>query len=314
MSGKIVDINGKKYDSISGLPVAKSDSSPKSMHIKKPTDAKSIHSLAQKSQLLYRRATSKPIGHGVKLARKVGHSMDIARSKSISHFAPHTAAKNIRPTITKRQSDIGPTKHPLIAKIERRPSLLATRPVEPAIAKSPKAIKEEAIAEALKKPAHKPNKKSFLKRHSKFINAFTISMFLLIVIGCLTYFNMPSLSVRIAGTQAGINAKYPEYHPDGYSLSGPVTYSNGEVTMNFHANTGDNKFTIEQSKSSWDSTAVKDMVNKDSKGEFMTTEERGLTIYTYNGNAAWVNGGILYTITGNAKLSPSQIRHIATSL
>ena len=47
---------------------------------------------------------------------------------------------------------------------------------------------------------------------------------------------------------------------------------------------------------------------------YSTAETNGLTIYTFGQNAAWVNGGILYTITGNAPLSADQIQHIATSL
>ena len=125
---------------------------------------------------------------------------------------------------------------------------------------------------------------------------------------------MPSLSVRIASIQAGISATYPEYSPNGYSLNGPVQFSDNEVVINFRANTGNTKFVIKQSKSSWDSSAVKNKVSNDSKGEFITTEEKGLTIYTYNGNASWVNGGILYAITGDAPLSGDQIRRIATSL
>jgi hypothetical protein len=127
---------------------------------------------------------------------------------------------------------------------------------------------------------------------------------------------MPNISVKIASAQAGIKATYPEYHPDGYNMDGSVSYADNQVTINFRANTGNSKFAIKQSKSSWDSSAVKMQINKESNNQTNETKEGGLTIYTYNdnSNAAWVNGGILYTITGDAKLSGEQIRHIATSL
>ena len=38
---------------------------------------------------------------------------------------------------------------------------------------------------------------------------------------------MPTLSVRVAASQAGIDASYPSYRPDGYALNGPVTYGDG---------------------------------------------------------------------------------------
>lgn len=287
------------------------------MKNEKPAHASAMSPLIRKSRTLYQHAIKNPATHGVMLARKAGHNMDIARSKSIAHFAPRPIAINTsqKPASGGRKLDIGPSRHPLAMRVDRMRSIAqqpATK-VEPT--KSLKTVKEEAIAEALQAPAKKqPPKSGFLKRHFKFINIFSISLAVFIVIGCIIYLNMPSISVRVASYQAGIGATFPKYHPDGYSLDGPVSYANDEVTINFRANTGTAKFTIKQTKSSWDSSAVKNKVNKDSKGEFITTQERGLTIYTYNGNAAWVNGGILYTITGNAPLSGDQIRRIATSL
>ena len=40
----------------------------------------------------------------------------------------------------------------------------------------------------------------------------------------------------------------------------------------------------------------------------------GLTIYSGGKEATWVNGGILYQISGDANLSNDQIQKIATSL
>ena len=126
---------------------------------------------------------------------------------------------------------------------------------------------------------------------------------------------MPNLSVRVAAAQAGIDASYPGYHPDGYRLDGAIGYTQGEVNMKFASNSGPQNFTISQKKSSWDSTAVLDNFVKDRAGEnYITYSERGLTIYTYGSSAAWVNNGVLYTIDGNAPLSSDQIRHIATSM
>lgn len=268
--------------------------------------------IVQKSRTFYQHAIKNPAIHSVSLARKVGHSMDIARSKSIAHFTPRSTTIIKNPAReTNKRPNIGPSRHPLAARVDQMRSKSAII----SETKSPTAIKEAAIAEALQTPTKKqPKKQSFLKRNFKFINIFSISFAVLIAAGCLIYLNIPSISVHVAGYQAGINATFPEYHPDGYSLDGPVTYTNGEVTINFRSNTNSTKFVIKETKSSWDSSAVKNRVAKDSNGEFITTQERGLTIYTYNGNAAWVNGGILYTINGNAPLSGDQIRRIATSL
>jgi hypothetical protein len=281
---KTVTINGISYDAATGLPMAKI-----------------------KSQINNAKA---PL-------QKTRRSMDIARSKSISHFAPIHSRKLIKPIPTNRQMDAQTIKHPIIKSVEKTKQQTANLTPKPTIKKSSRQIKEEAIAESLNQTADNNVKdKRKFRKYVNFINIFSVGIVLVFIAGCLTYLYMPSFSVRIASVQAGINASYPQYHPDGYSLNGPILYSDGEVSMTFHANTGDSEFVLKESKSSWDSSAVRDMVNKDSKGEFIVTptEVHGLSIYTYGSNAAWVNGGILYTIKGNIKLSNDQIRRIAASL
>lgn len=312
---KIVTIKGKRYDSVSGMPISRPVTSNRAPDFKKITDANSLHSLTQKSHTLYRRATQKPIAHSANIARKVSRNIDVARSKSIAHFAKNHNSSN-RPSLNTTTA-IASVKHPLIRNIENKRPNIQTKPTtQPAIVSKPlKTIKEEAINEALNKTDHKPKKKmSFFKRRSKFANVSAFLLAILIFGGIIVYHNIPGLSVHIAGAQAGIKATYPSYSPDGFSLNGPVIYSEGNVKISFRANTGNGGFIIEQSKSTWDSTAVKNKVEKDSKGEFLTTEDQGLTIFTYGGNAAWVNAGILYTISGDAHLNRDQIRRIATSL
>jgi hypothetical protein len=298
---KIVTINGKRYDTTTGLPVANPSSTPKT-----------IHSVSQRSRI-----AARPVAKAaVSMPSNAGRKMDISRSRSVTRFAKPTSVTSKKSITPKRQMDIGPVKHPMTVKVEAaRASKKAqiTKPVE----KPAKVIKQEAIAEAMSKIPTKPEKrKNFFRRHSKFINVFSVSAVLIVIGGYLTYLNMPSLSVRVASAQAGINATFPDYHPDGYSLDGPVTYSHSQVSINFHANTGDRSFVIKQSKSPWDSSAVKSEIDKESKGGTNETTESGLRIFYYDNNtkAAWVNGGILYTITGNAPLTSDQIRHLATSL
>lgn len=307
---KIVTINGQRYDSATGMPMASK--------IAKPVTGsnKNIHSINQRVQPKQNPASGQIAKKAQPILRKNGRSMDIARSKSISHFAART--KNIKPsekpTKSIKRMDVGPIKHHIAAKVEKK--LLNSKEQISKLSqiKSLKTIKENSIAEALNKPKVEPEKTSFLRKYHRIINLSAISLVVLLIIGYFTYLNIPSLSVKIASAQAGIGATYPDYHPDGYSLNGPVTYTDGEVIINFKANTGESKYIIKQARSTWDSSAVKNMVNNDSNGEFITTEENGLTIYTYNGNATWVNGGVLYTISSDSHLSGDQIRRIATSL
>lgn len=313
---KTVTINGKVYDAATGLPVAKPIKAIIDSPAKKVSSAQTVHTHPQKSRTLNRRAAPKPTSHpkpaAVRVQQKRGRSMDIAKSSAISHFAP------AKPNRSKSDSASAPNKppvaHPAVAKAHSvsaaRKKQAAARP------KSAQTIKNEAIAEALAKPvaAAKP-KKSFFSRHKRIFSVTGTTVFIIALAAFLVYFTFPSLSVRVAATRAGVNATYPEYRPDGYKLAGPISYGNNQVTIKFAAKTGKTTFSIVQSKSAWDSTAVRDNLVKEKAGnDYITTQERGLTIYTYDGNATWVNGGILYTIEGDAPLSSEQLRQIAVSL
>jgi hypothetical protein len=314
-ANKTVTINGRIYDAVTGLPLEKkvvsvptkaakpaSDSVKRANHV----TASTVHSSAQRSQTLHRRATKKPAAATKR--PQPGRHMDISRSRSISRFAPHPASSSAKKADT---PDIQPKIHPTVVKAVAR-----STPDKEAVAKTSKQIKDAAISAALSAPTPKPIKQKRINwRRSRRFTILTAVFALLILGGILVYVNLPVLSVGFASAQAGIKATYPEYRPDGYSLSQPVTFSDGEVTLVFKSNSSTAGYTIIQTRSSWDSSAVLDNVVRKSAGDnYVTTQEKGLIIYTYDQNAAWVNGGILYEIDSTAPLSGEQIRRIATSL
>lgn len=212
-------------------------------------------------------------------------------------------------------NDIRPaTTHPMMKKAHAR---IQEKSVQqrPAATTPAAVLKKQAIDEAMDKaPKHKAPPMRRAKRAPKLISLASMALSLLLLAGYFTYINLPNISVRVAANQAGVNASYPGYKPDGYRLAG-VNYDKGSVSLEFAANAGPHNFTITQQQTSWDSTAVKENYVKQNWGDDVVPySERGLTIYAHKGNAAWVNGGILYTITGDAPLSTSQVRSIATSL
>ncbi|MDB5179987.1 MAG: hypothetical protein JWN12_619 [Candidatus Saccharibacteria bacterium] len=315
-ANKTVEINGRLYDAVTGLLVDKSTKSkekPVSPAIVKKraaeVAAQSIHTQTQRSQTLNRRAAKKVIPT-VARRPKTGQHMDITRSSKIARFAPHPVAAPENKSVS--TPDIAPKIHPLVARAHARMS----KPIiSAAVSKTSKQIKDEAISKAITTPTVKPAKS---KRGFHWSRRFTIvtAIFAVLIIGAyLTYVNIPSISVGFAASQAGINATYPQYKPDGYHLSQPVTYSDGTVTLKFKSNSDNSQYSVIQTRSSWDSSAVLTNIVKKAAGDnYITTQESGLTIYSYDNNATWVNGGILYTIESNAPLSGEQIRHIATSL
>lgn len=148
------------------------------------------------------------------------------------------------------------------------------------------------------------------------ITTVSISSFVLVVLAAyLTYANIPNLSIKIASANAGISASLPNYQPKGFHLNGPISYSQGQVDVNYRQTGGKEKYTLIQRLSSWDPQALLDnLVMKESKDDYQIHSANGLTIYTYSDKAAWVNGGILHIINGSMPLSSDQVIHIANSI
>ena len=186
-------------------------------------------------------------------------------------------------------------------------------------------LKQQAIAKALhdapshhkQAPEHHAPRppRSRKAQLGRALSVASASLGILVLGGYFTYLYMPNISVRVAAAQTGVDATYPSYRPTGYSLDGPIAYNNSEVKLNFASNAGDQTFAVTQANSHWDSSAVLENYVKPAAGNsYITTRDNGLTIYTYDGKAAWVNNGVFYTIDGSAHLPDEQIRRIATSM
>lgn len=321
-----VTINGTVYDSRTGMPLrTERDQTTPRRH------AGNVHTPLQKSKTLNRKYIArepKPVEQVETPA--ITHTPERKAVHAISkHRAPAPAAPRPRHEAVSRFhkpaqpasahhkviNDMGPVKHPLQAKVEAKQQPVAQRVVKPS-----DVLKKEAIATAIAATPAKHTKKSVKPERKtakvqRFAGLASASLAVLILGAYLTYLNMPAISTRVAAAQAGINATYPGYQPSGYSLSGPVAYELGDVTMKFAANGSSQSYTLSQSRSEWDSSAVlSNYITPQAGDNYSETTTSGLTIYRYGTSAAWVNGGILYTISGNAPLSNDQIQRIATSL
>lgn len=338
-------INGKVYDAITGLPVAAPGKSPSIAHTAKltvdpviapaevkaivrarsPHHAASAHRTTRRSATLRRdvlkKPASQPQSSSIRRKAQTGH---IAKSEHISHFAAHPQPLQHGTALSSlKRMDISPTK-PVTSAIVTRTHAKVEKPVtaqQPTL--SSRALKEQLIAERLAsvetprghKPVSHPKRRSLFARQPGVASLITASFAVMVLGGYLTYLNMPGLSVRVAAAQADVAATFPDYHPDGYRFTGPVAFAPGQVAINFEANGGTTGYTVTEQKSSWDSQAVYDnIVAKTGDKNYVTNSQQGLTIYTFSGEAAWVNKGILYTVSGDAPLSNEQLLRIASSL
>lgn len=194
---------------------------------------------------------------------------------------------------------------------------------QPQVHMSAQEMKERAISDALQKVAsmdkterhqQQEQKKSFFKRRG-FVMAASLAAISVCLLGYLVYLNLPDLSVRVAAMQSGIENAYPSYVPTSYRLQGLVKEENGTITMNF-VKDDNNKFTLIEKKSSWDSNAVLTNFVQDRWGsDYAIAKGQGLIVYISGSNAVWVNGGVLYEIQNDSgSLSTDDLHDIAISL
>ncbi len=316
MRGKnTIFINGRHYDTLTGLPVELDEKMPSSVKTSAIADnqaeihrqpVKHQHAKKQRSKTLKREFVKKPTPLTTNVAKEKSVT-SVTKSEKITKFAPH-------PTATKHVDEIKkPIEQPTVV------TAIHQKSAEKSIAAKPKTAKElkdyliEAQMAAATPNTQKP-KKTRAKARFKASSLMAASLAVMVFGGYLSYINMPNLSVRVAAAQAGVHAEYPNYTPTGYTFDGPVAYGDGQVRLNFAANGGNLQYSIIQQKSQWDSQALLDNYVASKTKDYSINDAGGLTIYTYGTNAAWVNRGVLYTIDGDAPLRTDQVIRIAQSM
>lgn len=309
---QIVTINGVRYDALSGVRLSNTSPQAKPRAATKALAAKSMHKKTAHSKTLSRKHVSIPIKKSNATPSTPRRSPMVRKFADINPSSSGRSQNNPHSPVKKKSQtppDIPPVNHP----IQPQPHSVTTPPVQ----KTASQIKQREIERALSTPTTPKldKEQSFLAKYRRIIGLSSVGVAVLALAGYFAYANLPNLAVQVASMQAGINASYPTYQPSGYGMRTPVKSSDGQVSMEYTADTGPQTYTVTQVKSSWDSSALlQNYVKGASSGSYTTYNESGLTIYTYGTNAAWVSGGILYTIKGNAPLSSDQIRKIATSM
>ena len=194
------------------------------------------------------------------------------------------------------------------------------RPTENPVKIPAKELKEQEIKKAVNTAAKMPT--SPKRRERKVFGDFGLTRVFLAA-ACITtavfavvYFvNLTSsnMSIQVAASQSGINAKYPAYVPRGYEMS-DVTSSSGKVSMRFKGDDGE--FIISEENSSWDSEGLlNNFIKPTYNNDYTVVREQGLTLYMGANWQVWVNGGMLYKLNiTSGTLTKKQLKAIATSL
>lgn len=294
---------------------------PKQKSVKRdnPTISHAVHSKITPSKTLMRHAVHKPehapAHHaqkktpGLHSPSRLNRAKHVPKSSLISKFGHDIPKvnKKIEP-LEVRQAPEEPSA------IEPAPILLPQHnltlsPFEAALRKA----NSHKSPKLKKTPRHHKVAKK-LKISPKALNASAAVIAALIIGGVVAYRSVPGIAVNLAANRAGVNASLPGYNPAGFSLSGPIEYSKGLVSIKYKSNSDDRSFRLVQQKSDWNSQNLeRNFVAK--QGSTQTIEDRGRTIYVYGGNnATWVSGGTWYQIEGNSALNYDQLLNLASSL
>lgn len=158
-------------------------------------------------------------------------------------------------------------------------------------------------------------KKQEIKRgHRKFkLSAIAAAITAVaLVLGYGGYLVYPNVQLRIAASQAGLDAK-TFYAPKGYKVSGSVAMGAGKLAINYH---GENNasYRLNQERSKTTEEQLKSEATVKGKDSFDSLKAGDVNVYRYNDKAAWVKDGVLYTLDTNDFLTSDQITKIASSV
>ncbi len=233
---------------------------------------------------------------------------NVTKSTSISRFGHSQTTR-----LTTKVAPLAVKPHP-----EQHHSSQAAKPASAATKTFDNALRSASshTKGKLKKSRvhHRAAKK--LGISSNLVIASTLTMSFVLLAGFVAYQNVPNLSMRIAANRAGFSASLPQYTPSGFGVAGPIKAAPGAITVSFRSHSDDRSFEVTQKPSNWTSDSLLSSFVATNKQSYQTYQEKGKTIYIYNGsNATWVNGGVWYQVNGsNANLNSEQLVRIADSL
>lgn len=239
-------------------------------------------------------------------------AQNIHKSNLVSRFNPRSAAQITTTTHAKLTPQVKPL--PLAAHPAKKTTNLtpATQKQKP---KKKQDIFERALANAKghEQPAHKVKKRRS-KAMRRMLSAVAGVSAVLLIAGFAAYLNKSSIEMQVASVRAGFQASVPTYQPSGFKYQA-TNAERGKVTLSFVSPADQRNFTLTQQTSRWDSQTLFDSIVAHSNSSYQTIRSHGRTIYIYDDNkAAWVDGGILYTVSGNANLDSDQIISLASSI
>jgi hypothetical protein len=272
-TNSIVEVNGNRYDAVTGKLIRAGQNIKHSTHQTKrkmvdgftlaahnrkeslskshtdrpKTQAQGLHRPPQKPKTLIRKGLKKPhSSEGVassnahNLASKINplkqlRSQSISKHSGVNRFGHFSSPKNAKPT-QPRVEIIRKTHSPSKnSKLQDLPPSLVTSVSHRKL----ELMLDDAL---LKANAHKQMMNVSTRRRGlpgkvgslpRWLSFSLVGLVLLITASFLIYRNLPAVAVYLAASKAQVNASMPTYTPPGFDYTGPLSYKKGAVTMNF---------------------------------------------------------------------------------
>lgn len=338
ISATISSVNNVKNQVIDGFvkaPAAisqkKKSSNPKPIRRTVKQGASHLHKRTQKAQTLMRGAVKNPASN---FNSRLQHLTAIPRPDTqlrakltpkhprVEHYGnPIKSAHDARPNVIHAKTV--PRHHHQATHVKQN---TVSAPLPSMVTSASHHKLERLLDEALTKAdAHKQALQYHAAKHfwqkPNFRGRYKILTFSLVVIAVLAlgffvvWQKVPQVSVKLAGTKAGVSATVPKYTPSGYKPAAPAAAQQKAVKIDYKSTDGAQSYTITQQPSNLSSTSLSQSVVPQNT-PVQTSQVDGNTVYIYgpNNNAAWVNNGVLYTIDSQANLSSDQVLNIVKGL
>lgn len=292
----------------------------KTAALRQPEKAKTLmRSVVHKPEVAMKKAiktqkpseiAAAPVSELTPQLKKAAHIVD---DKRLSRARQTDRSTYVRRFSTLQQNY--PVSHPRAAAVAAPRATVQVAAPAPIASEKPQNSKAADLFEAAIANAHsheQPKVKAKRNTRQKFVGITAGVAAFLVLSGFIAYTNMSNIEVKLASVRVGFSVQLPNYAPTGYALTGGVQAKSSVATATYRS--GDSSYTLRQQTSDWDSQTLYDNVVAISSEQHEKLSASGQTIYVYGHNAAWVNGGVLYSIKTDGNISSQEILSIASSI
>lgn len=184
--------------------------------------------------------------------------------------------------------------------------------------RSRKTAKQPSLSDQLAKSADSSNSNAKEAKRSRrkfrLPTIFATAGAMAVVAGLGIYVAMPTISVKMAASKAGITTNTP-YIPSGFTIDGEVASADGHMTINYRSKNGGDGYSVSIKENSTDTQgSLRRRIAELYSNGYRTEQSGDKTLLRYDGKVTWLDNGIEYTINTNNYLDSDEITSIVDSL